>query len=208
MIACPVTPLTSLIALANCTFMVVSAFCICCTVPPGFLHQPVPLPPDGPHRTDLLRRMEGISKQPIGVQLHQPLALLHIALAARQVFSPARVYQTHLETFPLQNFLQRHPIHARGLHRHRSGFHIASAILPSVADPPSMIRTPVPAAFPDPVERRQNDSHSPRQFLLHPDGLPPIPHPLRTAAVAIPCVPCGSSFRCANAQRWTSSASP
>ena len=39
-------------------------------------------PSDGPHGTDLLRRMEGISHQPTGVQLHQPLAFLHIALAA------------------------------------------------------------------------------------------------------------------------------
>jgi hypothetical protein len=34
MICIPVTPLISLITLANCTFMVVSAFCICCTVRP------------------------------------------------------------------------------------------------------------------------------------------------------------------------------
>src|SRR4029077_5721043 len=88
------------------------------------------------------------------------------------------------------------------------GFRIASAIPPPVADPPSTIRTPALVAHPDPAARRQNASHSPRRSLPHPDGPPPIPHPPRTAAVAIPCVPCGSSFRCVNAQMWTPSASP
>src|SRR5438552_5570187 len=71
-------------------------------LPPSFLHQPVPLPPDRSDRTDLLRRMEGISQQPIAVQFHQPLALLHVALASREVFSPPRVDQVYFETFALQ----------------------------------------------------------------------------------------------------------
>ncbi len=55
-------------------------------------------------------RSGGISQQAIGVQVHQPLVFLHIALEARQIFAPPRVDQAHLETFPLQNFLQRRPI--------------------------------------------------------------------------------------------------
>ena len=53
------------------------------------------------------------------MQLQQPLALLHVALAARQIPGVPRVDQVHLQAGFLQHVIQRDPIHSRRLHRHR-----------------------------------------------------------------------------------------
>ena len=55
-------------------------------VPPGRLHQIIALPPVRSHLANFLRRPERIAQQPIGMQLHQPLTLLHVAFAPWQIF--------------------------------------------------------------------------------------------------------------------------
>src|ERR1017187_9498070 len=57
----------------------------------GCPYEIVALPPVGAHRADLLRRPERIPQQTVGVQLHQPLALLHVA-SCTSLFRPGRPF--------------------------------------------------------------------------------------------------------------------
>lgn len=80
---------------------------------------------DLPDRGDLLGRDEAASQQPDLQQLRQPLAVLHIALAARDVLHVRSVDQQHLDTLTptpglrlAQGMEHRPPIHPGGLHHH------------------------------------------------------------------------------------------
>jgi hypothetical protein len=53
------------------------------------------------------------------VQLHQPLAFLHIRFSTGHVFGVPPIRQHHTDAMLLQNVVQRDPVHARGLHGHR-----------------------------------------------------------------------------------------
>src|ERR1700733_9899007 len=97
MIACPLTPLTSLMVLASWIFILVIAFCMCCTARPASLTCPVPHPPDGPHRFHVLLQPERIAHQSVGVQFHQPLAFLHVGLASGYILGVLRVHQRHAD---------------------------------------------------------------------------------------------------------------
>ena len=77
-------------------------------VPRCRLHQVIALPPVCPHRADLLRGPERIAQQTVGVQLHQPLALLHVALAAREILRVARIDQVHFQTSLFENVVEDH----------------------------------------------------------------------------------------------------
>jgi len=50
------------------------------------------------------------------MQLHQPLALLHIAFAPRQILRLPRVHQVDFQTHLLEEVVHWDPVHARGLH--------------------------------------------------------------------------------------------
>ena len=52
------------------------------------------------------------------MQLHQPLALLHVAFASRQILRLSRIHQIHFETSLLQDVEYRDPVDASGLHGH------------------------------------------------------------------------------------------
>jgi hypothetical protein len=80
----------------------------------------IPQPPNGSHSLDLGSRQETGSQQTIGMQAHQPLTLLHIALAPRDVLRSPRIHQEHFETMRLQNIMHRDPVHPGGLHHHRA----------------------------------------------------------------------------------------
>ena len=59
-------------------------------------------------------------RKSIGVQLHQPLTLLHVALAPGQIFRVPGIYQIHFQTPLFQNVVYRDPINSGGLHRDSS----------------------------------------------------------------------------------------
>ncbi len=69
---------------------------------------------------DLERWPERGVEQAHGVQELQPLAVLHVALAAGHVAHVLGVDQADLESTGLQQFEQRDPVHPGRLHRHRA----------------------------------------------------------------------------------------
>ncbi len=73
----------------------------------------------GPQRHQRLRRPEGPAQQAIAVQLLQPLAVQHVALAAGNVAHVTGIDQHHLQPAPLQDLVQRNPLDPGRLHRHR-----------------------------------------------------------------------------------------
>src|SRR6266568_8211109 len=80
-------------------------------MPPRRPHQVIALPPIGPHRADFLRGSKRVPQQTIGVQLHQPLTLLHIALAPRQILRLLGIHQIHFETSFFENVVDCDPVH-------------------------------------------------------------------------------------------------
>src|SRR5262244_378871 len=82
-------------------------------------HQIIVLPPIGPHRADFLRRPERIPQESIGVQLHEPLTLLYVALAPRQILRLPRINQIHFKTSFFQNVVDCNPVHSRRLQGYR-----------------------------------------------------------------------------------------
>jgi hypothetical protein len=60
--------------------------------------------------------MEGAPEQTYRVEVLQPLAVGHIALAPRQVLGMAGVDQTDFQTPLFQNLEQRDPVDPSGFH--------------------------------------------------------------------------------------------
>jgi hypothetical protein len=60
-----------------------------------------------------------VAQQSVSVQLHQPLAFLHVGLTARQVFGIPRVYQNYPYAMLRQYVMQPDPVHSGRLHRYR-----------------------------------------------------------------------------------------
>jgi hypothetical protein len=88
-------------------------------VPCGRFDQHVPMPQIGPQGADLVRRPERSAKQSHRVQVLQPLAVEHVALAAGHVLHVAGVDQADLKSPRLQDLKNGYPIDPRGLHYHR-----------------------------------------------------------------------------------------
>jgi hypothetical protein len=65
-----------------------------------------------------MSQLKAVIQQFKGVQLQQPLTLLHIALAPRQILGVPGIHQIHFQAILLQHLKHRHPIHARALHGH------------------------------------------------------------------------------------------
>jgi hypothetical protein len=85
---------------------------------PRLLDLLIPQAPHGAHAADFFPRQKATAQQTIGVQLQQPLALLYVTLASRQILRPPRIDQVDVETASLQHVIHGHPVHARGLHHH------------------------------------------------------------------------------------------
>src|SRR3984957_14332338 len=85
----------------------------------GVLHVPVPQTPHSPDGPYVFRRPERVPQQPVGVQLHQPLAFLHVRLAPRKIVGVTRVHQKHLQAVLFQNVINGEPVNTSGLHGHR-----------------------------------------------------------------------------------------
>jgi hypothetical protein len=85
MIACPVIPLTSAQHIRQLDIHLRQRLLHPLNVSACIPHEIIALTPERPQPADLLRRPKRISQQPVGTQLHQPLALLHVALAPWQI---------------------------------------------------------------------------------------------------------------------------
>jgi hypothetical protein len=86
----------------------------------GHLDQAVPVAQQGTHRPDGLRGMKGAPQQSHRVQVLQPLAVGHVALAPGDILHMPGVDQTDFHTSLLQDLEQRNPVDPRGLHGHRA----------------------------------------------------------------------------------------
>ncbi len=82
------------------------------------LNQGVPVPEEGPHGTDRLRRAEGPPQETDGMQILEPLAVLDVGLPAGHVLDVARIHQTHRQAPRLEDLVEGDPVHAGGLHGH------------------------------------------------------------------------------------------
>ena len=77
------------------------------------------LAPQRAQHTNFFARTKRATKQSVGHELLQPLAVQHIGFAARDIFDVARIDQKYFETARFQKLEQRDPVHARGFHRDR-----------------------------------------------------------------------------------------
>ena len=64
-------------------------------------------------------RAEAATQQAMLVQLLEPLGILHIGFAARDVLDVARIHQEDLEAAGFKDLEDRNPIHARRFHGDR-----------------------------------------------------------------------------------------
>ena len=81
--------------------------------------QGVAMPEERAHRTDGLGRPEGGAEEAHGVQVLEPLAVLHIGLPPRHVLDVAGIHEADRESPPLQDLVQGDPVDAGGLHGDR-----------------------------------------------------------------------------------------
>jgi hypothetical protein len=105
--------------LASWRFICVSACCMRWMHVLKRAHVIAALAPVGAGDADDGGGMERVAEQAVGVQLQQPLTLLHVALPPREILRVARVDQEHLEAAGVEDLVQRHPVDAGGLHRDR-----------------------------------------------------------------------------------------
>ena len=84
------------------------------------LHDPGPVPDHVPGGLDVRRRDETAGQQPALQQVHQPLRVREICLAARDVLDMPGVADQHLGEVTVldQRMIDRHGIDPGGLHRH------------------------------------------------------------------------------------------
>ena len=83
------------------------------------VHMVAALPPVRPHDANLGGRVKRVPEQAVGVELQQPLALLHVALAPGEILGVPRVHQIDLEAPRVEDLVQRNPVDAGRLHRDR-----------------------------------------------------------------------------------------
>jgi hypothetical protein len=78
-----------------------------------------PLPPVGAKNPNLRGWLERVIQQPVGVQLQQPLTLLHVALAPWKILGVPCIDEVDLKAMFFQNFVERNPIDSGRPHGHR-----------------------------------------------------------------------------------------
>jgi hypothetical protein len=76
------------------------------------------MPHVGPHGTHLGVRAKRAAQPAAGVQILNPLTILHIALAPRHVREMACIHQVHSKPPRFQNLIDRTPRHPGRFHRH------------------------------------------------------------------------------------------
>ena len=85
--------------------------------PSRLLDVQIPQPPDRSNLFYVFCQPEGVAQQPIGMQLHQPLALLHVRFPSRHIFGVLGIHQRDLNVVLPQDIAQRNPVHPGGLYR-------------------------------------------------------------------------------------------
>ena len=83
------------------------------------VHMVAALASVGPDDANLGGRVKGVAEEAVGVELQQPLALLHVALAPGEILGVPRVHQIDLKAPRVEDLVQRNPIDAGRLHRDR-----------------------------------------------------------------------------------------
>ena len=114
---CPVQPLRSLMTFASWMFIWVSTFCMRWMQVLTRVHMVAALAPVRPHDANLGGRVKRVAEQAVGVELQQPLALLHVALAPGEILGVPRVHQIDLKAPSVEDLVQRNPVDAGRLHR-------------------------------------------------------------------------------------------
>ena len=82
------------------------------------LGQPLRLADVRAQRTNRVTGPEGPAQQPVRKELPDPLAVQDVALAPRDLLRHPRRHQHHLEAGPVQDLVDRDPVHRGRLHRH------------------------------------------------------------------------------------------
>jgi hypothetical protein len=80
------------------------------------LQQRVAMPHHGAQHAHFVGRPIGSREQPVAHQLLQPLAVQHIGLAPWYVLHMPRVHQIHCKATPLEQLIERDPVHPRRAH--------------------------------------------------------------------------------------------
>jgi hypothetical protein len=83
------------------------------------VHMIAALAPVRPHDANRGRWVKQVAEPAVGVELQQPLALLHVALAPGEILGVPRVHQIDLEASRVEDLVQRNPVDAGRLHRDR-----------------------------------------------------------------------------------------
>ena len=84
----------------------------------GGAHEAIAMAQDGAHGADLIHRTEAAAQQADGVEVLEPLAVLHVGLAPGQVFTVARIDQADLDAGGFEDLEERDPIYPGGFHGH------------------------------------------------------------------------------------------
>jgi hypothetical protein len=80
------------------------------------VHMVAALAPVRPHHANLGGRVKRVPEQAVGVELQQPLALLHIALAPGEILGVPRVHQIDLKAPRVEDLVHGNPVDAGRLH--------------------------------------------------------------------------------------------
>ena len=127
--------------------------------PRALPHQLAALAQVRPQRAVRVRRPERPPQEPVPHQLPDPLAVLHVALAARRLPRRPRVHEMHVEPGTVQQLEHRDPVHARRLHRH-------------LADPP--LAQPLRHPLQVPRERAEPPNRAVAALRIHRHVVRPL----------------------------------
>jgi len=89
----------------------------------GIVDQPLAMAQVRAQTYDAVAGPEAPAKQPVLVELLQPLGIVHIRLSAGHVLDVAGVDEQHLEPAGFENLKDRNPVHAGRLHGDRRDAH-------------------------------------------------------------------------------------
>ena len=131
----PVTPVMSLTTSGSWRFICTNAFCIRWTYVPALLDEGLPMAHVGAQRDNALGRPKAPAEQADAVQVAEPLAVGHVALASGHVPNMARVHESTSKPQASRiskTGIQYTPV---GFHRHGASPDTRPASPPSDRDP-------------------------------------------------------------------------
>src|SRR6266545_978041 len=111
--------------------------------------------------------MERVSQQPIGMQFHQPLALLYVTLPARYIFGVLCVHHHHSDPQLGENIVGLRSSTPRWLAAPLCQSGTGATTSPCASDRPSNSQIPAPDGGPDLRARPRSGSHCLRRSPRH-----------------------------------------